>query len=148
MHGAAIEVNAHCRQAELCEAGAGETLLRDTQRLCDFVSTAAEFTTTSVKIRAGAGVNLPQLAIKLERAGADWVHVDAMDSEQVVREIRNACDLFIIANNGVRDHRTAVEYLRYGADAVSVGRPSDDTRVLGQVRHAVDSWFAKQEVRA
>jgi TIM-barrel protein len=148
VHGAAIEVNAHCRQAELCAVDAGETLLRDTERICEFVSTTAAFTTTSVKVRAGVpGVNLPALAENLERAGADWLHIDAMDSEQVVREVRGACDLFIIANNGVRDRRTAVEYLKHGADAVSIGRPSDDPQVLSQVRRAVEHWFTKREVR-
>jgi hypothetical protein len=33
------------------------------------------------------------------------------------------------------------EYLDYGADAVSVGRPSTDPRVLQRVREAVDDWF-------
>jgi tRNA-dihydrouridine synthase len=71
-----------------------------------------------------------------------------MDSEAVVRDVREACALFLVANNGVRDRATVREYLAYGADAVSVGRPSDDPRVLGRVRGAVDEWFADREVRA
>ena len=152
-HDAAVEVNAHCRQAEMCDAGAGETLLRDTDRLCEQVAAASEFATTSVKVRAEvAGVELPELAVTLEDAGAEWLHVDAMDSESVIRDVREACDLFLVANNGVRDRETATEYLAYGADAVSVGRPSDDPVVLRRVREAVDGWFAgrdhDREVRA
>jgi TIM-barrel protein len=145
-HGAAIEVNAHCRQAEMCDAGAGETLLRDTDRLCEQVAAASGFATTSVKLRTEVdGVDPPALAAALERAGADWLHVDAMDSEPVVGEVREACDCFLVANNGVRDHETATEYLEYGADAVSVGRPSDDPVVLGRVREAVDGWFVGRD---
>jgi TIM-barrel protein len=148
-HDAVVEVNAHCRQAEMCEVGAGEALLRDTDRLCEQVAAASGFATTSVKVRTEVdGVDLPALARAVERAGADWIHVDAMDSEAVVRDVREACALFLVANNGVRDRATVREYLAYGADAVSVGRPSDDPRVLGRVRGAVDEWFADREVRA
>jgi tRNA-dihydrouridine synthase len=85
------------------------------------------------------GVDLPALAERLEAAGADCLHVDAMDSEHVVGEVRDRFDGFLIANNGVRDRETVDEYLAYGADAVSVGRPSDDPRVLRRVRRALDA---------
>jgi len=139
-HGAILEVNAHCRQPELCAVGCGETLLRDGPRLCSYVRTAAETgATVSVKVRAEvAGVDLPELAATLESAGADAIHVDAMDSEPVIADVADACELFVIANNGVRDARTAGEYLDYGADAVSVGRPSDDPAVLRRVRRATE----------
>ena len=144
--GAVLEVNAHCRQAELCAAGCGETLLADTDRLTDQVAAAASAgATVSVKVRAEVpGVDLPSLAPALADAGAAVVHVDAMDSEPVIGEVVEALDggAFVIANNGVRDRRTAHEYLALGADAVSVGRPSDDPAVLARVRAAVDEWFA------
>ncbi|MFC7175717.1 tRNA-dihydrouridine synthase [Halosegnis marinus] len=129
--GAILEVNAHCRQAEMCDAGAGETLLRDGDRLCEYVRAASDHADVSVKVRAEVtGVDLPALAGRLEDAGADCLHLDAMDSEAVVADVRDACDLFLVANNGVRDRASVSEYLDYGADAVSVGRPSDDLRVL------------------
>ncbi|MFB6117894.1 tRNA-dihydrouridine synthase [Halosegnis sp.] len=138
-HDAILEVNAHCRQAEMCETGAGERLLRDGDRLCEYVRAAANVgATVSVKLRTEvAGVDLPALAPRLERAGADLLHVDAMDSEAVIGEIRAATDAFLVANNGVRDRATVREYLRYGADAISVGRPSDDPRVLERVSEAL-----------
>jgi tRNA-dihydrouridine synthase len=69
-----------------------------------------------------------------------------MDSEGIVAAVVAACpDAFVVANNGVRDRRTVREYLACGADAVSVGRPSDDPRVLRRVRGAVDEWFADGE---
>ena len=140
-HGAILEINAHCRQAEMCEVGAGESLLRDGERLHELVAAAATTgATVSVKLRAEVGgVALPSLSATLAGAGADILHVDAMDSEAVVADIvSRAPGAFVIANNGVRGHGTVREYLGHGADAVSVGRPSDDPRVLRRVRRAVD----------
>lgn len=144
-HDAVLEVNAHCRQAELRAAGCGETLLRDTDRLAAYVAAASdEGATVSVKVRAEVpDVDLREAARALAAAGADAIHVDAMDSEGIVAEVADAApDLFLVANNGVRDARTVREYLACGADAASVGRPSDDPRVLRRVRRAVDEWFA------
>ncbi|WP_411967019.1 tRNA-dihydrouridine synthase [Haloferax sp. YSSS75] len=143
-HDAGVEINAHCRQDELCAVGCGETLLRDTDRLVEYVTTAADSEApVGVKVRAEVdGVSLSDLAPKLADAGASWLHVDAMDTESVISDIVAAApDLFVVANNGVRGRETAHEYLRYGADAVSVGRPSDDPVVLRRVRAAVDEWF-------
>lgn len=144
-HDALLEINAHCRQAEMCAAGAGETLLADPDRLCEHVRIAAAAgATVSVKVRAEVdGVDLPALAERCTAAGADAIHVDAMDSERVVAEVVEAAPAaFVIANNGVRDRETTREYLEYGADAVSVGRPSDDPDVLERVDAAVREWFA------
>jgi len=142
-HDAIIEINAHCRQAEMCAVGAGETLSSAPGKLAEQVRAASQAgATTSVKVRAEIdGVDLPAVARTVERAGGDAIHVDAMDSEAVVASVADAADLFVIANNGVRDRATAQEYLRYGADAVSVGRPSGNPAVLARVRRAVDDWF-------
>ena len=141
-HGAVLEINAHCRQEELCAAGCGETLLRDTERLAAAVAAASDAgATVSVKMRTEvAGVDLPATARAVVDAGADAVHVDAMDSEPVVADVAAASDASLLANNGVRDRETTWEYLAYGADGVSVGRPSDDPRVLRRVARAVEDW--------
>ena len=142
-HDAVVEVNAHCRQDEMCAAGAGETLLRDVDRLCEQVRAASEQgAPVSVKVRAEVeGVHLPVLAQAVERAGADAVHVDAMDSRRVVRDVVDATDLFVVANNGIRSREDVFEYLSYGADAVSVGRPSRDPERVRAVYAAVKEWF-------
>jgi tRNA-dihydrouridine synthase len=74
----------------------------------------------------------------------DLGHVDAKDSEALVAEVvRATADATVVANNGVRDRETTREYLAYGADAVSVGRPSDDPAVLRRVRSAAEAWFGE-----
>jgi TIM-barrel protein len=145
---AILEVNAHCRQDEMCRVGAGEGLLRDADRLCEQVAVAADAgATVSVKVRAEVpGVDLAETARRVTDAGADAVHVDAMDSEGVVAAVAAEAP-FVVANNGVRDRATVREYLACGADAVSVGRPSDEPAVLRQVRAAVEEWFGAERPR-
>ncbi|WP_227376511.1 tRNA-dihydrouridine synthase [Haladaptatus halobius] len=142
---AILEVNAHCRQDEMCSAGTGQSLLRNPDRLCEQVRAAAETgATVGVKVRTEvSGVDLPEVARQIADAGAEVVHVDAMDSEHVVAEVAEATDCFLVANNGVRGGETVAEYLDYGADAVSVGRPSDRPEILSRVRRATDEWFTE-----
>jgi TIM-barrel protein len=137
-YGAILEINAHCRQDEICAAGSGEHLLRKPGKLCKQVEAAtATGATVSVKVRAEVeGVDLADLANRLARAGAAAIHVDAMDSESVVADVVMAANLFVVANNGVRGLASAREYFEYGADAVSVGRPSDDPEILRRVHEA------------
>jgi triphosphoribosyl-dephospho-CoA synthase len=149
-HGAILEINAHCRQDEMCRAGAGQALLGAPDRLVQQVRTAAsQGAEISVKVRTEVdGVDLASLAAQLDRAGADAVHVDAMDSEHVVADVVAATDCFVIGNNGVCDRETTWEYLEYGADAVSVGRASDDPAVLAAVRQATEDYRAEAHPRS
>ena len=143
--GAIVEINAHCRQPEMCAAGCGETLLRESDRLRAYVAAASDAgAAVSVKVRAEVpGVDLTAVARTVAAAGADAIHVDAMDSESVIRAVADAApSLFVIANNEVRDPESVNEYLGYGADAVSIGRPSTDAAVRRRVRRAVDAWTA------
>ncbi|GGJ16860.1 dihydropyrimidine dehydrogenase [Halobellus salinus] len=144
---AIVEINAHCRQAEMCAAGCGEALLRDPDRLRAFVAAAVGTgAPTSVKVRAEvAGVDLPATARTVTAAGADAIHVDAMDSEAVIQAVADAApSLFVIANNEVRGRESVTEYLAYGADAVSIGRPSTEPAVRQRVRRAVDAWDSSE----
>ena len=145
-HDAILEINAHCRQDEMCDAGAGQSLLHRPEQLRDQVAAAASTgATVSVKVRTEVtGVDLPTVSEALVDTGAALIHVDAMDSESVVADVVESTDAFVVANNGVRDAETATEYFEYGADAVSVGRPSDDPQVLSRVRDATDIWFGKE----
>jgi TIM-barrel protein len=156
-HDAVLEINAHCRQPELRAVSCGESLLADTDRLTEYVAVAAETgATVSVKVRAEVlSVDLQEVTRAVAAAGADAVHVDAMDSESVVRDVVAAAEsvdggasaaggpehrLVVLANNEVRDRASVHEYLRYGADGVSVGRPSTDPTVLRRVREALVAW--------
>ena len=139
--GAVCEINAHCRQPELRAVGCGESLLKETDRLAAYVAAAAETgATTSVKVRAEvSGVDLVTVAEAVADAGAEWFHVDAMDSESVVAELAGR-GLTVVANNGVRGRETVAEYAGHGADAISVGRPTEHPPALSRVADAVAAW--------
>lgn len=130
---AIYEIDAHCRQQAMIDAGCGEFLLSNLQKLLSYVQ-ALKITgvTVSVKIRAGVAPNDAELAKLLWKAGADIIHVDLMDfGPTKIREIRNVCPVFLIANNGVTDFEKAKDYFAHGADMVSLARRSDEKTLSG-----------------
>ncbi|WP_319578161.1 methanogenesis marker 9 domain-containing protein [uncultured Methanospirillum sp.] len=135
---AIYEIDAHCRQQAMIEAGCGEYLLTNPQKLLSYVQ-ALKITgvTVSVKIRAGVAPNDGELARLLWKAGADIIHVDLMDFGPIkLRDIRNACPVFLIANNGITDFEKAKEYFAHGADMVSLAR-SSDVKTLSAISQAL-----------
>ena len=117
------EIDAHCRQQPMIDAGCGEYLLHNPEKLCAIVSAlAAEGVTVSVKTRAGV-VDDRELARMLWKAGASILHVDLMDTGHTkIRQIRNSCPLIIIGNNGVNSPDKMMDYFSHGADLVSIAR--------------------------
>jgi TIM-barrel protein len=142
--GAILEINAHCRQPEMVELGAGEALLKDIPRLSDYISEIKKTgVVLSVKIRANV-VNDVELAKAIEKAGADIIHIDAMHPEGsdvgVIKRVRNNTNLFIIANNSIIDFESAKEMFSRGADMVSVARAvRTNPRIIDQLVFEVSS---------
>jgi TIM-barrel protein len=124
--GAGIEINAHCRQDEIVELGAGQSLLTHPDTLTEIIqavrSTGA---VVSVKIRANV-VNDLTIAQVIEQSGAHIIHIDAMGKHgadvNIIRKIRNNTSLFIIGNNSVVDISSAKSMFSRGADMVSCAR--------------------------
>lgn len=119
-----LEINAHCRQPEMEQIGCGQGLLRDKARLRDMIQAGAE-SGALISLKSRFEVDGVDSVSRLNRAvewGVDILHVDAMDSEELVARLEAP---FLIANNGVRQPEHVREYVRYGADAVSVGRAQD-----------------------
>ena len=144
-YGAILELNAHCRQPEMIELGAGEALLKDLPRLCEYVKKIKETgVVLSVKIRANV-VNDVELAKAIEKAGADIIHVDAMHPQGVdigvIKRIRNSTSLFIIGNNSIVDFESAKEMFSHGADMVSVARAArSNPGIIDQLVFEVSSF--------
>ena len=125
-HEAILEINAHCRQPEMVGTGAGEALLKDIPRLCEYIREIKKTgVVLSVKTRANV-VNDVELAKAIEEAGADIIHIDAMHPQGVdigvIKRTRNSTNLFIIGNNSIVDFESAKEMFGRGADMVSVAR--------------------------
>ncbi|MCK5660892.1 MAG: tRNA-dihydrouridine synthase, partial [Methanosarcinales archaeon] len=125
--GGILEIDAHCQQEAMMDAGAGQALLFDADKLASWVSKIKKTgVVLSVKFRAGIADDAA-LCCKLEDAGADIVHIDAMiegggNNPAVIRNVRDATELFIIANNSICDFESAKDMFSHGADMVSVAR--------------------------
>ena len=125
--GGILEIDAHCQQEAMMDASAGQALLFDVDKLASWVSKIKKTgVVLSVKFRAGI-VDDAALCCKLEDAGVDIVHIDAMiegggNNPVVIRNVRDATDLFIIANNSICDFESAKDMFSHGADMVSVAR--------------------------
>lgn len=125
--GAILELNAHCRQPEMLEAGLGEALLHDLPRLSKWIRAIKETgVVLSVKVRANV-VDDIELARLIDKSGADIIHVDAglegfgTDLDAILN-YKDATRLFLIGNNSVKDFEAAKEMFTRGADMVSVAR--------------------------
>ncbi|MDR2855245.1 MAG: methanogenesis marker 9 domain-containing protein [Methanomicrobiales archaeon] len=118
------EIDAHCRQEEMIQAGCGEYLLTHTDVLAQYIAALkAENAIVSVKIRAGVAEDDVKLAQLLWKAGADIIHVDCMDKGATeILKIRNACPLLIIGNNSINSFASAKAMLTNGADLISLAR--------------------------
>jgi TIM-barrel protein len=127
------EIDAHCRQPAMVEAGCGEYYLRNVEKLLAVVrALKGTGVTVSVKIRAGIAEDDRLLAGKLWEAGADILHVDLMDfGTAKLRQIRNSCPLMLIANNSINTFDRMKDMLSHGADLVSLARHSDIRTLAG-----------------
>ncbi|MDV2482808.1 methanogenesis marker 9 domain-containing protein [Methanoculleus sp. Wushi-C6] len=127
------EIDAHCRQPAMVEAGCGEHLLHHPAKLVETVrALKAEGVTVSVKMRAGVAANDGDLARAVWKAGADILHVDLMDFGHArLRQIRNASPLMLIANNSITSFDKAMDAFSHGADLVSLARQSDPWTLAG-----------------
>ncbi len=121
--GAVLELNAHCRQPEMKKIGIGEAMMLDLGKLSEWIREIKQTDVAlSVKVRAGI-VNDVELAKAIDCAGADAIHVDAMDfGPTVIKKVRDSTSIKIIANNSIVDYNSAYKMLSMGADFVSVAR--------------------------
>ncbi len=125
-----VEINCHCRQAELVEAGCGQAML-SREDLGDYVRkvTKESKSKVSLKMRANVeGVDNLEIAKMAEEAKVDYLHIDAMkkgvfDADfDLIREIANETNLFIIGNNSVNSISQAEKMLESGASGFSIAR--------------------------
>ena len=79
----------------------------------------------SVKIRANVpGVDILEVSRVIDRAGADFLHVDAMypgldtADYDTVQSICQETNLFVIGNNSIRNVESAQKMLAAGADGI------------------------------
>ena len=126
-----VEINAHCRQPEITEIGCGQALLYDAKKLYHFTKNVVNKAESkvSVKIRANVhDVNDIEVSKAIEKAGADYLHVDAMKpgynhaDYNIIKTIKENTEIFLIGNNSICDLKSARDMLSAGADGISMAR--------------------------
>ena len=125
-----VEINCHCRQEELVNAGCGQSMLHR-EDLEDYIKEVVKNADAkvSMKIRANVeGVNNLEIAKMADDCGVDFLHIDAMkkgvmDADfDLIREIANETDIFIIGNNSINSIQQAEKMLNAGASGISIAR--------------------------
>lgn len=124
---AILELDAHCRQKEITDIGTGQALLSDLTKLSEWIGRIKETgVILSVKVRANV-VDDIALVKKIETAGADILHFDAMKEGagadlNLIKNVRDSTRMFLICNNSVTDIDAAKDMFTRGAEMVSVAR--------------------------
>ncbi len=137
-YGTIVEINAHCRQPEIMELGAGQSLLSDLEKLGTIVRLIKdEGAIVSVKFRSGI-IDEEKIIRVLKTSGADIIHVDAMGDRgynlDVLRKMRNLSDILLIGNNSVRTPGDALKMFSCGVDMISIARASLNGNVFREIR--------------
>ena len=125
-----IEINCHCRQEELVEAGCGQAMLQRPD-LEDYIKEVAKKSKSkvSMKMRANVeGADNIAIAKLAEDCGVDYLHIDAMkkgvrDADfDLINRISNETNIFIIGNNSINSIAQAEKMLNAGANGISIAR--------------------------
>lgn len=126
-----FEINAHCRQDPMIEAGTGQVLLSNTDLLGNMLEevTANSNKDIGVKIRANVdGIDTLSVVELIESYNVKYLHVDCMKpgvdeaDYDVLNKIAAQSSMHIIGNNSVRSHEDYMMMMENGADSVSVAR--------------------------
>ncbi|WP_319506896.1 methanogenesis marker 9 domain-containing protein [uncultured Methanolobus sp.] len=143
--GAILELDAHCRQKEITDIGAGQALLSNLPKLCDWIGQIkGTGVVLSVKVRANV-VDDIELVQQIESAGADILHLDAMKEGagadlNLIKNIRDSTRMFLICNNSVTDIDAAQDMFTRGADMVSVARGVlEDSGLISNLVHSISA---------
>ena len=125
-----LEINCHCRQDEITAIGCGQQMLKRPD-LFDFIYAVVRNTRSkiSVKIRANVeGVDTLKTAKLIQKAGADFIHVDAMKPGcdeadwELLSQMADELEIPVIGNNSVNSSQNLNKMLLTGVDSFSIGR--------------------------
>lgn len=132
-----IDINMGCPQPKVVKTGAGAALMKDERlaaRIMEAVREAVSIP-VSVKMRLGwdeTHMNAKQIALIAQETGINFITIHARTRSQMfggkarwelIRPIKEAIKIPLIANGDITDGKSAEECLRLsGADGVMIGR--------------------------
>lgn len=135
-----FEINAHCRQQPMLNAGTGEALLHNLPLLEDMLEevTSNCKKEVSVKIRANVeGINTLEIIELINTYNVQYIHVDAMKpgvmeaDYDILNTIASNTNIHIIGNNSVTTREDYEKMIDNGAKSVSVARAAKN----GDIQH-------------
>lgn len=138
--GAVVEINAHCRQKEMMERGAGQYLLHDLHMLIRIISLLQDVGIPALLKCRGNVISEREL---LETVHPDGVHIDAYREEEkgfdfTVFENISDFDCFKIGNNSINTPEIARKVLRL-CDAFSFAQIAWNHEVVRSLVEDIDS---------
>ena len=125
-----IEINCHCRQEEITAIGCGQEMLKRPD-FYDYISQIVDdsLSEVSVKIRANvSGIDTLKVAKLVEEAGADYLHLDAMDPNvydadwELLKKVCSNTDIKIIGNNSIDSAEKVKKMYQCGVYGFSIAR--------------------------
>ena len=125
-----IEINCHCRQEEIIAIGCGQEMLKRPD-LSDYLSQIVDGAESevSVKIRGNVeGIDTLEIAKTIGDAGADYLHLDAMDPNVFDADwklLENVCkntDIKVIGNNSIDSRQKVKKMYDCGVYGFSIAR--------------------------
>ncbi len=131
-----IEINAHCRQAEIVQKGGGQGLLKRFEVLMEIIE-ALRFNDfkISLKIRGNA-VNSDVLIPKVNQWHLDFLHIDSYKIGEIgtdltlLKHYARRINFPLIGNNSVVDLKSAQAVLNTGAKIFSVARAARENPLI------------------
>ncbi|WP_407381761.1 MJ0144 family RNA dihydrouridine synthase-like protein [Methanobrevibacter sp.] len=125
-----IEINCHCRQDEITAIGCGQEMLKrpDFTKYISKIVDESE-SEVSVKIRANVeGTDTLEIAQGIEDAGADYLHLDAMDPNvfdadwKLLKKVCDNTDIKVIGNNSIDSREKIMKMYDCGVYGFSIAR--------------------------